>query len=161
MNCEAKACREMASKSIAVRATAKGRRGTLRAASLSSSMQESSMKTLQQLESVLVNELARRGLRRAPGPLSFIHRGLGVRVTLKESLYRGLFVSVHDGVHGTQQFRAHDGAYDWDAIAQAIAAVVGRQLPVPAARRAAVAGTNAPLSIRPSTASPGRLRVTL
>jgi len=119
------------------------------------------MKTLQQLESVLVNELARRGLRRAPGPLSFIHRGLVVRVTLKESLYRGLFVSVHDGVHGTQQFRAHDGAYDWDAIAQAIAAVVGRQLPVPAARRAAVAGTNAPLSIRPSTASPGRLRVTL
>ena len=119
------------------------------------------MKTLQQLESVLVTELARRGLRRAPGPLSFIHRGLVVRVTLKESLYRGLFVSVHDTVHGTQQFRAHDGAYDWDAITQAVIAVVQRQLPSTAARRAPVADANAPLSIRPSTASPGRLRVTL
>jgi len=119
------------------------------------------MKTLQQLESVLVNELARRGLRRSPGPLAFIHRGLPVRVTLKESLYRGLFVSVHDGVHGTQQFRSHEGAYDWDAIARAVCAVVERQLPAPATRRAPVGDVNAPLSIRPSTASPGRLRVTL
>jgi len=119
------------------------------------------MKTLQQLETVLVNELARRGLRRATGPLCFIHRGFNVRVTLKESLYRGLFVSVHDGVQGTQQFRTHDGAYDWDAIAQAVCAVVERQLPSTATRRTPVNGANAPLSIRPSTASPGRLRVTL
>jgi hypothetical protein len=119
------------------------------------------MKTLQQLESVLVNELARRGLRRAPGPLSFLHRGRVVRVTLKESLYRGLFVSVHDGLQRTQQFRAHDGAYDWDAIARSVTAVVARQLPTPAAKRAQVNNVDASLSIRPSVASPGRLRVAL
>lgn len=115
------------------------------------------MKTLQQLETVLVHQLAKRGLRRATGPLAFVYRGIVVRVTLKESLYRGLFVTVHDNVHGAQQFRARDGSYDWDAIARAVMEVIDRHRE-PARRHAAV---NAPLSIRPSTASPGRLRVSM
>ena len=119
------------------------------------------MKTLQQLETALVNELGRLGLRRATGALGFIHRGTFVRVTLKESLYRGLFVTVHDNVHGAQQFRTHDGAYDWEAIAAAVVAVVDRQRAPQGSRPAASRGPGAPLSIRPSTASPGRMRVAL
>ena len=113
-----------------------------------------------QLEATLVAQLAARGLRRAPGPLAFVHRGNVVRVSIKESLYRGLFVTVHDKPYGMQQFRAHDGVYDWDAIAACIVEFVDRRLPVQAeAKPAAV--TTGPLTIQSSPASPGQVRVKL
>ena len=113
-----------------------------------------------ELEGALVAQLASRGLRRAPGPLAFVHQGSVVRVSVRESLYRGLFVTVHDTPYEMQQFRAHEGAYDWDAIAACIVEFVERRDP----RRSASAGprvANGGLSMRASQASPGRVRVNL
>lgn len=118
------------------------------------------METSAQLEAALVAQLAARGLRRAPGPLAFVHRGNPVRVSIRESLYRGLFVTVHDKPYGMQQFRAHDGAYDWDAIAACIVEFVDRRLPV-VTEPTPPAVTTGALTIQSSPASPGQVRVKL
>ena len=119
------------------------------------------METSAQLEAALVAQLAARGLRRAPGPLAFVHRGNVVRVSIRESLYRGLFVTVHDKPYGMQQFRAHDGAYDWDAIAACIVELVDRRLPAQHVESPPAAVTTGPLTIQSSPASPGQVRVKL
>ena len=119
------------------------------------------MQTMKQLEAFLVHELFRRGLPRTPGPLGFAYQGNVVRVTVNESLYRGPFVTVHDKPYASRQFRAIDGAYDWDAIARAIVDVVVRKRHARAAQHSRFDGAEVPLSIRPSTATPGRLRVQL
>ena len=112
-----------------------------------------------QLESILAGQLWRRGLARAPGALAFSHGGDLVRVSVCESVYRGLIVTVHDTAVRTRQFRAVDGTFDWDSIADCIVAIAERRRaerngqPSPAPKSAP-----APFSIQPS-ASPGRMRV--
>jgi hypothetical protein len=121
------------------------------------------MQHVRQLERILEQQLAQRSIARAPGPMAFVHQGNVVRVTVNESLYRGLFVTVHDKPYGSRQFRACAGTYDWDAIAEAIVEIVERHRQSQAPRHSRVDErvANAPLSIRPSTASPGHVRVKL
>lgn len=121
------------------------------------------MQNVKQLEAILEQQLAQRALARAPGPLAFVYQGNVVRVTVNESLYRGLFVTVHDKPCGTRQFRARSGDYDWDAIAEAIVATVERHRPSRQAHaaNAQVSNPATPLSIVPSPASPGHVRVKL
>jgi hypothetical protein len=118
------------------------------------------MQDLRKFEATLATELLLRGLRRAPGGLAFIHDGQPVRVSVGESLYRGLVVTV-DAPPAARQFRAaRDGAHDWDAIAAAIVDAVRRRKGEDQ-REAAPNQRDAGLSIRPSPTTPGRVRVRL
>ena len=115
------------------------------------------------LEADLGRQMMKRGLAPVPDALAFVHRGQAVRLEIGESVYRGLIVTVYDTAAQRRQFRAADGAFDWEAIAAAIVDIADRRLadragvprapaPAPAAR--------SPFSIRPA-ASPGRMRVNL
>jgi hypothetical protein len=110
------------------------------------------------LEFALVQQMRQRGLARAPGPLAFVHRGVSVRASINESVYRGHYVTVHDTPFRGRQFRAHGGQFDWDAIAAHIVDLVERSHAGPRDARPA---SPAPFSIRPSAASPGRVRVSV
>jgi hypothetical protein len=118
------------------------------------------MQDLEKFEATLATELVLRGLRRAPGGLAFIHDGHPVRVSVGESLYRGLVVTVHAEPGGRQFRAARDGAHDWDAIAGAIADAV-RRIKGQDQHDTAANQRDAGLSIRPSPTTPGRVRVRL
>jgi hypothetical protein len=115
-----------------------------------------------QLETILEGQLRLRGLPRAPGALAFAHDGDVVRVSLGESVYRGLVVTVHAGADGPRQFRAVEGTYDWDAIADCIVETAERRRAERGgrSRSASRSAHSAPFTIAPS-ASPGRMRVNL
>ncbi|HVO89345.1 MAG TPA: hypothetical protein VMV45_12445 [Casimicrobiaceae bacterium] len=133
----------------------------------------------QQLEALATRSLAARGLQRAPGDLAFSHKGQVVTMTIERSVYRGHFVTLHDGRRPPQQFRAVGGGYDWNAIAAAIVEIAESRIrpaahaPTPAEvkdqnRQLADelntitgAGGESRLSIQPSTSAPGRVRVRL
>ena len=133
----------------------------------------------QQLATLATRALATRGLTRVPGELAFRHKGHVVELTIDRSIYRGHFVTVHDGRRAKRQFRAIAGGYDWNAIAQAIVEVAESRIrpfiapPSPAQvkdqnRRLADELTNmvgahgnSRLSIQPSASAPGRVRVRL
>jgi hypothetical protein len=137
------------------------------------------METRQEIEAVLTSKLAQRGLRRAHGQLAFVHRGEAVTLEINESVYRGHFITVQDRVGGAQEFRAYAGTYHWDSIARAVVEVANRRLvpnrvaKMPADvdadnRRLANelatmtgVGGSSQLSIEPSSATPGRVRVSL
>jgi hypothetical protein len=113
----------------------------------------------QQLEAILEGQLGKRGLPRAPGgALAFTHETDTVRVTLGESVYRGLIVTVHDTPR-PRQFRAIDGTFDFDAIADAIVDVAKRRRADRTGPAKAVPPrAQVPFSIQPG-AAPGRMRV--
>src|SRR5512134_2110320 len=115
-----------------------------------------------QLETILEGQMWKRGLARAHGALAFSHRGDVVRVSIGESVYRGLIVTVHDTpVVRSRQFRAVDGTFDWDAIAECVVDVAERRRAERSGQpRPARSAAAAPFTIQPS-ASPGRMRVNL
>jgi hypothetical protein len=114
-----------------------------------------------QLETILEGQLWKRGLARAPGALAFSHGGDVVRVSVGESVYRGPIVTVHDTAARSRQFRAVDGTFDWDAIAECIVDVADRRRAERTGQpMAAPHPISTPFSIKPS-ASPGRMRVNL
>ena len=115
------------------------------------------MQDLKKFEATLATELLLRGMRRAPGGLAFIHDGHPVRVSVGESLYRGLVVTVHTHPAARQFRAARDGTHDWDAIAGAIVDAV-RRIKGEDQHEDVSNQRDAGLSIRPST-SPGRVRV--
>jgi hypothetical protein len=130
------------------------------------------------LKAALRDNLLQRGLRALHGQLAFVHRGRIVQLAVDESLYRGPFVVVLEQGRPVREFRAHDGAYDWNAIANAIVDVAegrpathgraGTRTGAEGANRKLADDLNAmlgpgvsPLTIEPSAATPGRVRVKL
>ena len=119
------------------------------------------MQQVKALEADLTRQLASRGLARTSGGFAFIHQGTVVDVSVDESVYRGLFVTVH-GAATARQFRARDDAYDWDAIAVAIKQVAAPQrASLTQTHRAVDPALDTAISMLPSRASPGRVRVNL
>ena len=131
------------------------------------------------LEILAARSLAQRGLVRAPGALAFVHEGQTVKVTIEASVYRGYFVTVHDGPRPARQFRASASGYDWNAIAAHIIEIAERKIAPPG--RACTpaqfkdqnrqladelstitgAGPNSRMSIQPSPSAPGLVRLRL
>ena len=123
--------------------------------------------------------LTQRGLTRAPGPLAFVYAGQQVQVTVDKSLYRGHFITVHDGHRPARQFRATAGGYDWNMIAAHIIEIAKQRIePVACTPKPAQIkdqnrqladelstitgmGPDSRLSIQPSPNAPGRVRVRL
>lgn len=138
------------------------------------------MTTRNDIESLVTQRLAMRGLARVPGPqLAFAHKGQPVVVSIDESPYTGFFVTVHDRGRPVRQFRARSGDYEWNAIAAVIAELAEsrlqqrRPLTSPEGVREnnrkiadelatmTGAGPSSRLSIEPSSSVPGRVRVKL
>jgi hypothetical protein len=133
----------------------------------------------QQLEALATRAMAVRGLPRAAGELGFVCHGQVVKMTIDRSVYRGHFVTLHDGRRGARQFRAIGGAYDWNGIAAAVIEIAESRIkpivqPLSAAQvqdrnrqladelsTITGAGENSALSIQPSASAPGRVRVRL
>ena len=133
------------------------------------------------IRDLLARYLEQRGLARAPGnTFSFVHDGHAVEVTVEKGAYRGHFVAVHDGPEPARTFREiAGGGYDWNAIAAYIKEIAARRARVPASfaehvrakrHNRALAdelstitgtGSSSVLSIRPSPAGPGNVRVRL
>ena len=129
------------------------------------------------LQQSLKEQLLYRGLRPLRGRLAFVHKGCIVELSVDESLYRGPYVSVLERGRPVREFRLQGGAYDWDAIAGAVVDVAEgrtaqgrsgtRGAPIDANQKLAedlrsMLGANAShLSIEPSQATPGRVRVML
>jgi len=136
------------------------------------------MQSRESLAHELKEHLLYRGLRPLHGQLAFAHKGRIVQLSVDESLYRGPFVSVLEQGRPVREFRAHAGQYDWDAIAAAVIDVAeGRVTHGRSGNRGAAMdvanqklandlrsmlgpGTSQ-LSIEPSPATPGRVRVKL
>jgi hypothetical protein len=135
------------------------------------------METQTELEARATRNLVSRGLTRDPERLAFVYRGHPVTVTIDQSVYRGFYVTVHDGHRPPHQYRAHLGEYDWDEIATHIKQIADSHLPRPVAAPVTVteqnqqladelatitgAGPSSRLSIKPSDRTPGRVRVKL
>jgi len=136
------------------------------------------MQGIDALKAALRENLSRRGLRALHGQLAFVHRGRIVELSVDESLYRGPYVAVREQGRTVREFRAQDGAYDWNAIANAIVDVAegraathgrtGARAGTEGANRKLADDLNAmlgpgvsPLTIEPSAATPGRVRVKL
>jgi hypothetical protein len=134
------------------------------------------MRSKDALKSMLKQNLMYRGLRAVQGRLAFSYRGEIVEVEVNESIYRGTYVAVMERGRAAREFRAHNGEYDWNAVAVAVMEVAEARNP--RARHARPAGVDAVnrklvndlrsmigpestshLSIEPSTATPGRVRV--
>ena len=136
------------------------------------------MQSREALAVELKENLLYRGLRPLQGQLAFAHKGHVVQLCVDESLYRGPFVSILERGRPVREFRAQAGHYDWDAIAAAIIAVAeGRDThgrsgqrgnPIDAANqklandlRSMLGAGSSQISIEPSPATPGRVRVKL
>jgi hypothetical protein len=130
------------------------------------------------LTAELKEHLLYRGLRPLHGQLAFAYKGQVVQLAVDESLYRGRFVAVLDHGRPVREFRAQGGQYDWDAIAATIVEVAegrvahgrsgNRANPIDAANqklandlRSMLGPGSTQLSIEPSPATPGRVRVRL
>jgi hypothetical protein len=136
------------------------------------------MKSRESLTHELKEHLLYRGLRPLHGQLAFAHKGHIVKLAVDESLYRGAFVAVLENGRPVREFRAHAGRYDWDAIAAAVIEVAEGRVPhgrsgnrgagIDAANqklandlRSMLGPGTSRLSIEPSPATPGRVRVKL
>lgn len=133
------------------------------------------MQAKEALKSLLKQNLMYRGLRAVQGRLAFSYKGEIVELAVDESLYRGTFIAVLERGRSVREFRAYDGDYDWNAIAVAVMEVaeartasarVTRTSAVDAANRklandlrSIIGPGSTPLTIEPSTATPGRVRV--
>ena len=130
------------------------------------------------LRAALREHLRERGLRALHGKLAFVHNGRIVDVSVDESLYRGPFVTVLERGRVVREFRAQGGDYDWNAIADAVIEVAEGRMSTHgrSGARVATEGVNrkladdlkamlgpgaSPLTIEPSPATPGRVRVRL
>lgn len=131
------------------------------------------------LEALAVRELAARGLTRVPGKFAFAHRLQAVAMTVDESPYRGHYLTVHDPGRPARQFRQCAGHFDWHMIAATIVEIAESRLQEQQARAgndrvresnrriatelATITGTgpDSQLSIQPSSAAPGKVRVRL
>jgi hypothetical protein len=118
-----------------------------------------------------------RGLGCVHGKLTFVHKGEHVLVKVDETVYRGCYITVHGDERESREFRAFGGIFDFDAIARTIVEVAERRarrrhgtpaLDVRAENRRLVddlrtmmGGGDAHLTIEPSPATPGRVRVRL
>ena len=137
------------------------------------------MKANLELENLITRKLRARSLIRVPGELAFSHRGQAVSLEIDESIYRGYFITVLDGTRKVREFREVQGDFDWDGVTRSIievadarfapkgagaaaqaAAASNRQLAIDLTKMVAN-GATPHLSIEPSPASPGRLRVKL
>jgi hypothetical protein len=135
-----------------------------------------SMRSKEALKSMLKQHLMYRGLRAVQGRLAFSYKGEIVELDVNESLYRGTYIAIVERGRAVREFRAHDGEYDWNAIAVTVMEVAEARNP--RMRHARPAGLDAinhklasdlrsmvgpeatsHLSIEPSTATPGRVRV--
>jgi hypothetical protein len=132
-----------------------------------------------ELEALAIRSLTQRGLLRAAGELAFVHNGQTVKLSIDASVYRGYFVTVHDGARPPRQFRAVAGGHDWNAIAahirdiandrnaRVVEKATGREVKEQNRRLAEElctltgAGPDSRLSIQPSASAPGRVRVRL
>ena len=127
-----------------------------------------------EVQHLITRKLRARGLIALAGKLTFTHKGQAVALVVDQSIYRGHFVSVLDHGRKVCEFRMGGGDFDWDAMAASVIGVAERRLSSPPARvkdperqlasdlRAMFAnGTSSHLSIEPSPAMPGRLRVKL
>lgn len=131
----------------------------------------------QDLTQLLKEQLLYRGLKPLRGRLAFVHKGCIVDLAVDESLYRGPYVSVLERGRPVREFRTQGGDYDWDGIAAAVVDVAEgrsaqgrsglRGAPIDgnhklAADLRAMLGASADhLTIEPSPATPGRVRVKL
>jgi hypothetical protein len=137
------------------------------------------MTTQLELENLITRKLRAHSLTRVAGELAFSHRGQAVTLDIDQSIYRGYFITVLDGARKVREFRAVQGDFDWDTMARSIINVADARLEPEQAGAAALAaaasdrqlaidlramvasGATSHLSIEPSPASPGRLRVRL
>lgn len=134
------------------------------------------MRNKEALEQAVKEQLRYRGLRPVRGRLAFVHKGTIVELSVDHTLYRGAFVAVQERGRTVREFRAQGGEYDWDAIAAAVIDVAeGRTAVGRAGTRGADAANEklaadlramlgpgaAHLTIEPSPATPGRVRVRL
>jgi hypothetical protein len=138
------------------------------------------MQTETNWEVVATFNLAKRGLTHVPGELAFTHKGEKVTLSIEKSVYRGVFMMVHDGPRPPRQFRERTGDFDWNLIAAHIIDVAEARLPrqhVAAPTPAQVRAMNQPLAdelatitgagptsrlrIEPSSSRPGHVRVQL
>jgi hypothetical protein len=125
--------------------------------------------------SMIVRNLALRGLARVPHRLAFAHGGEVVELAVEQSVYTGCMIVVLDGRRKMRHFRARCGEYDWNAIAACVVEVASNRNRAPAPSRAVVQQQNerlardlasivnaragSPLAIEPSSCAPGRVRV--
>ena len=136
------------------------------------------MQAKERLKADLKEHLLHRGLRPLHGQLAFDHKGQVVELAVDESLYRGRFVAVLEAGRPVREFRGQAGHYDWDAIAQAVIGVAegrvtqgrsGNRAPAIDAANQKLANDlksmlgpgSSRLTIEPSPATPGRVRVKL
>jgi hypothetical protein len=143
-------------------------------------MNGADLKSSDALERSLKLEMLYRGLQPVRGELAFVHKGATVDVAIDHSVYRGALVSVQARGRTVRAFRAQSGTYDWDAIASAIIDTAEGRVAQDrmadgrvahgsdsaneklAADLRAMLGPNAAhLTIEPSPATPGRVRVRL
>jgi len=127
-----------------------------------------------EIQNLITRKLRARGLIAVPGKLAFTHKGQAVALVVDHSIYRGHFVTVLDHGRKVCEFRMVGDDFDWDAMAASVTRVAEGRLSSPPTRlkdperqlaedlRAMLAnGTRSHLSIEPSPAMPGRLRVKL
>jgi len=137
------------------------------------------MTSRKDLEALVTRNLAASGLAPVPGQFAFAHKGQAVALTLDESPYTGYFLTVHDRGRAVRQFRPRAGHYDWGIIAAIIVEIAESRVQHRQAwtspegvrennRRIAEelttitgAGPESRLSIEPSSAVPGKVRVKL
>jgi hypothetical protein len=137
---------------------------------------EVAMRNRDELERVIKEQLLYRGLRPVRGKLAFAHKGAIVELCIDYTLYRGAFIAVQERGRTVREFRAQAGDYDWDALAAAVVdvaegrAAVGRagtrgvdaaNQKLAADLRAMLGPSASHLTIEPSHATPGRVRVRL
>jgi hypothetical protein len=138
------------------------------------------MHSTEALKSHLKENLLYRGLRPLRGQLAFAHKGKIVHLEVHESVYRGAFVTVLERGRPVREFRIQNGDYDWNAIAAAVVDVAEGRSVTQGRSGARAGGIDAAneklandlrsmigpgscshLSIEPSSATPGRVRVQL
>jgi hypothetical protein len=134
------------------------------------------MESRKEVEGMLTGHMLARGLGRVQGELAFVHKNQNVMLTVDETIYRGHFITVTERGRKMREFRAGVGGFDWGAIAATIMEVAeGRLKPQDADAKAAGAskqplaelwsmiggGLSGHISMEPSQAAPGRVRVRL
>jgi hypothetical protein len=135
------------------------------------------MQTKREVEALLTGRLLARGLGCMHGRLTFVHKSEHVQLTVNETVYRGCYITVHGDGTGSREFRAFGGIFDFDAIARTVVEVAEgrakRRQGIPAHDvraenrrlvddlRTMMGGGDSHLTIEPSLATPGRVRVRL
>jgi hypothetical protein len=136
------------------------------------------MGTRNELEGLLTGHMLARGLGRVQGVLEFVHKDQNVTLTVDETIYRGYFITVIENGQKVREFRAGVGGFNWGAIAATIMEVAERRLkpkdsdakagsndaykqPVADLWNMIGAGLSSHISMEPSQATPGRVRVKL